>query len=57
MHRFTRELRRFLAACDGTTAIEYGVIATGVAVAIIAVIGTLGSAVSNMWTTVTDAFR
>ena len=55
MHRFARELRRFLAACDGTTAIEYGVIATGVAVAIIVAVNALGASVKVMWTAVATA--
>ena len=56
MQSLKRTVRRFAADDSGATAIEYAIIASGVAGAIIAVIGTLGSAVSNMWTTVAGAF-
>ena len=49
-------LRRFLAARDGATAIEYAIIAAGVAGAIIATVTTLGGSVSAMWTTVAGIF-
>jgi pilus assembly protein Flp/PilA len=49
------ELRRFLANEDGATAIEYALIASGIAGAILAVVSNLGSAVTNMWTSVRDA--
>jgi pilus assembly protein Flp/PilA len=49
-------LRRFAAAQDGATAIEYALIACGVAGAIVAIITTLGGSVSGMYTTIRDAF-
>ncbi len=40
---------------SGATAIEYGLIAAGIAVAIIAAVGLLGDSLSSMFTTVTTA--
>ena len=57
MQSLKRTVRHFAADDSGATAIEYAIIASGIAGAIIAVIGTLGSTVSNMWTTVAGAFR
>jgi pilus assembly protein Flp/PilA len=50
------EWQRFLADETGATSIEYAIIASGIAGAIIAVITTLGGSVTKMWTTVQDAF-
>jgi pilus assembly protein Flp/PilA len=55
MRHFTSELRRFMSAREGTTVIEYGVIATGIAVAIIAAVTALGGSVKSMWTVVASA--
>ena len=52
----TGEIRRFLRSRDGATAIEYALIASGIAAALVAVIGTLGGTVSNLWLTVKNAF-
>jgi pilus assembly protein Flp/PilA len=41
----TAVLVRLLAEVDGTTAIEYGMIAAGIAIAIIVVVNTLGQTV------------
>ena len=41
----TPSARRFLHAQDGTTAIEYALIASGVSIAIVTSITTLGSAI------------
>ena len=49
-------LRRFISARDGATAIEYALIACGVAGAIVAIITTLGGSVSGMYTTIAGAF-
>jgi pilus assembly protein Flp/PilA len=57
MQAFNRTVRNFIADESGTTAIEYAIIASGIAGAIIVTVGTLGSSVSNMWTTVKDAFN
>ena len=48
-------LHRFLSDESGTTAIEYALIAAGISMAIVAAIGSIGSSVSNMWTTVKNA--
>jgi pilus assembly protein Flp/PilA len=44
--------RNFLRDESGATAIEYGLIAAGISVAIIAVVNTLGGQVQNTFTTV-----
>jgi len=52
----TKLLSRFLADESGATAIEYGLIAGGIAVAIVAVLTVLSGAVSNDFNLVKDAF-
>ena len=44
--------KRFLSDENGATAIEYGLIAAGISVAIIAVVNTLGSQLVNTFSTV-----
>jgi pilus assembly protein Flp/PilA len=44
--------RNFLRDESGATAIEYGLIAAGISVAILAVVNSLGGQVQNMFTTV-----
>jgi len=51
------EARRFLADESGAAAIEYALIASGIAGAIIAVVGTVRVNVKTMWTTVWSAFN
>ena len=41
---------KFVKATDGATAIEYGLIAAGIAVAIIAAVFALGSDIQNFFT-------
>jgi len=48
LHRFARDGR-------GATAIEYALIAAGVAAAIVITVNALGVSVSNMWTLVANA--
>ncbi len=50
-----RSLRDFLCDESGTTAIEYAIIATGIAVAIIAVVTALGTSVQAMFQSVANA--
>ena len=50
------EIRRLLGARDGTTAIEYAIIAAGVAGLLIATISTLGDKVLALWNSVANAF-
>jgi pilus assembly protein Flp/PilA len=45
-------IRSFLSDDSGATAIEYGLIAAGIAVAIIAAVGLLGTSLEGMFTTV-----
>ncbi len=46
--------RRFLRDQRGATAIEYGLIAAGIAVAIIAVVNSLGGQLENTYSTITS---
>jgi pilus assembly protein Flp/PilA len=48
---------RFLRDDGGATAIEYAMLASGIAVAIAATIVTLGSSVSNMYSSVLTAMK
>jgi len=50
-------LRRFLHDEGGATAIEYAMIASGIAVAIAATIVTLGSSVQGMYSSVATAMK
>ncbi len=45
-------IRNFTSDESGATAIEYGLIAAGIAVAIIAAVGLLGTSLEGMFTTV-----
>ncbi len=47
-------LRAFIRDEAGATAIEYGLIAAGIAVAIIAVVTTLGSNLTNVFSSVSS---
>ena len=50
----TRILSRFLNDDTGATAIEYGLIAAGIAVAIIGTVNTLGGSLDGQFTSVND---
>jgi pilus assembly protein Flp/PilA len=50
-------LQRFLRDEDGATAIEYAMIASGVAVAIAAAVMTLGTNVNGMYQSVATAMK
>jgi pilus assembly protein Flp/PilA len=50
-------LKRFLRDETGTTAIEYGLIAAGISIAIIAVVQSLGSSLNNTFTSVATALK
>jgi pilus assembly protein Flp/PilA len=58
MHKFStpRQARRFLAEEGGATAIEYALIASSIAGAILTVVGTVGGNVNPMRTTIANAF-
>ncbi len=45
---------RFLKDESGATAIEYGLIAAGISVAIAAIVGTLGSQLNTTFNTISD---
>ena len=50
-------LKRFLKDDSGATAIEYGILAAGVAVAIIAAVGLIGDALVDMLTNAANAIK
>ena len=50
-----RRLRHFLRNQRGATAIEYAIIAAGVAAVLVGIITTLGGNVSALWTAVKNA--
>ena len=56
MRHFANELRRLVIAREATTAIEYAIIAAGVAAAIVTAVTALGGSVSAMWTAVANIF-
>ncbi len=51
----SEKIRKFAADESGVTAIEYGLIAAGIAVAIITAVGLLGTELSLMFDAVTAA--
>jgi pilus assembly protein Flp/PilA len=51
------KLMHFLRDETGATAIEYGLIAAGISIAIITVVGTLGSQLNATFTTVSTALK
>jgi pilus assembly protein Flp/PilA len=50
-------IRQFLCNETGATAIEYGLIAAGIACAIIAVVSNLGSSLNTTFTSVSTALK
>ena len=50
-------VKRFLKDESGATAVEYGLVAAGISVAIIAVMQGLGPRLNATFTTVHDAFK
>ena len=50
-------LARFAKDESGATAIEYGLIAAGISVAIITVVGTLGANLNTTFTSVSTALK
>jgi pilus assembly protein Flp/PilA len=54
LQRFKAQLRRFARDASGATAIEYGLIAAGISVAIIAVVNALGGQLNNTFTNVSS---
>lgn len=56
MMMFRKHVSRFVADTRGSTAIEYSVIAAGIACAIVTVVALTGTKVGDLWTTIRDAF-
>ena len=52
MNKLIAKVQSFLASDDGATAIEYGLIAAGIALAIVAAVFAFGSDLSNLFTTI-----
>jgi pilus assembly protein Flp/PilA len=52
-----KSVRRFMHDDGGATAIEYAMIASGIAVAIATTIVTLGSSVNGLYTSVATAMK
>lgn len=52
-----RNVSKFLRDESGATAIEYGLIAAGIAIAIIAAVNALGTALSGKFQTITTALK
>jgi pilus assembly protein Flp/PilA len=50
------KVQHFLPAQDGTTAIEYALIAAGIAGVLIAIVNTIGGQMTTMWTTIASIF-
>jgi pilus assembly protein Flp/PilA len=50
-------VKRFMQDESGATAVEYGLVAAGISVAIIAVMQGLGSKVNTTFTSVQSAFK
>ena len=50
-------LKHFLANETGATAIEYGLIAAGISIAIITVVGTVGSSLQTTFTSLASSLK
>ncbi len=50
-------LKKFLADETGATAIEYGLIAAGIALAIIAIVNGMGSKLSTKFTSINSSLK
>ena len=47
-------IKHFIRDENGATAIEYGLIAAGISVAIITIVGTLGTTLNNTFTSINN---
>jgi pilus assembly protein Flp/PilA len=52
-----RILQRFIKDEEGATAIEYGLIAAGISIAIITVVGTIGTSLNTTFTSIATALK
>ncbi len=50
-------IKRFLTDDSGATAIEYGLIAAGISIAIIAIVNTLGGTVAAKFTAINTSLK
>ncbi len=50
-------LKKFLSCDSGATAIEYGLIAAGIALAIIAAVNTLGTTISGAFSSINTSLK
>jgi pilus assembly protein Flp/PilA len=50
-------LKDFLANESGATAIEYGLIAAGISIAIVTVVGTVGSSLQTTFTSLASSLK
>ena len=50
-------IKRFLSDQSGATAIEYGLIAAGIALAIITAVNSVGTALSGKFTTISNSLQ
>jgi pilus assembly protein Flp/PilA len=64
MHRFAKpalflcgRIKGFAREESGTTAIEYALIATGISVAIVVIVNTLGTTTNGMYQSVVTALK
>ena len=53
----TKLLREFIADKSGATAIEYGLIAAGISLAIISVVNGLGTNLKNKFTSINSSLK
>jgi len=51
-----RLVRNFLASCDGATAIEYALMASGIALVIVAAVGVVGTNLNAKYVNIAGAF-
>ena len=52
----TKLLRRFMLCDQGVTAIEYALIASGIALAIVTGVGAVGTSLNTAFTNIANAF-
>jgi pilus assembly protein Flp/PilA len=57
IHQMNQLIRSFLNSKSAATAIEYGIVAAGISVAIVTVLGTTGTNLNATFTTVATAIK
>jgi pilus assembly protein Flp/PilA len=48
--------RKFLRSCDGATSIEYAIMGSGIALVIVATVGSVGTNLAASYTHIANAF-